>query len=182
MLWRMYLEKPARPPNVATVMGRKRWLRKSHCCRQNERYSQLVSRRPEIGQPRYEPNTIISRSANQVGGGEAHEDEDGGRLVEARVLACGREDADGDRERKDDRHLDHVQQQRDGQALGDLLEHGPAVGRERPSEIEPGEPGEPVPVLHREWLVEPVLLPQHLLGLRAGVGAEIAGVEVDRIA
>src|SRR5207244_13335338 len=60
--------------------------------------------------------------------------------------------------------------------------HGPAVGRERASEIEPDQPDEPVPVLDRQGLVEPVLFAQHLLGLSARVRAEIAGVEVDRIA
>src|SRR3989304_6583570 len=50
-------------------MGRIRWLRKSHCCRQNEKYSQLVWRRPEIGsQSSCTPNSMIRSRANQKSG------------------------------------------------------------------------------------------------------------------
>ena len=69
MLCRMYREKPASPPKVATTIGRIRWLTKSHCCRQNGRYSQLSERSPEMGShPSWTPNRNIRRSASQKSG------------------------------------------------------------------------------------------------------------------
>src|SRR3989441_4972484 len=69
MLWRMKREIPARPPNVATPMGRIRWLRKSQWRFQNDKYSQLMSRRPEAGsQPRWTAKSKINSSANQKSG------------------------------------------------------------------------------------------------------------------
>ena len=42
---------------------------KSHCCRQNARYSQLGERSPEIGsQPSWTPKTIMSMRASQKSG------------------------------------------------------------------------------------------------------------------
>lgn len=50
-------------------MGRTKWEKKSHCCCQNERYSQLSERSPEMGsQPSWTPKRIISSSASQKSG------------------------------------------------------------------------------------------------------------------
>ena len=50
-------------------MGKIRWLTKSHCCRQKERYSQFSDRRPEIGShPASVPNRIMSSKASQKSG------------------------------------------------------------------------------------------------------------------
>src|SRR5262249_46865922 len=65
----MYRDNPASPPNVATAIGSTRWPRKSHCCFQKDRYSQLGDRRPEMGsQPSCTPKNIIKSSANQKSG------------------------------------------------------------------------------------------------------------------
>ena len=50
-------------------MGRIRWLRKSQWRFQNDKYSQLMSRRPEAGnQPRWTAKSKINSSANQKSG------------------------------------------------------------------------------------------------------------------
>src|SRR5439155_82727 len=50
-------------------MGRIRWLRKSQWRFQNDKYSQLMSRRPEAGnQPSWTAKSKINSSANQKSG------------------------------------------------------------------------------------------------------------------
>src|SRR3989449_10326008 len=67
--WQLEPEKPGSPPKVATRTGRSRWLTKSHCCRQNDRYSQLSERSPEIGsQPSCTPKRIMRSRASQKSG------------------------------------------------------------------------------------------------------------------
>ena len=150
-----------------------RWLTKSSCCRQNDRYSQFSERSPEMGsQPSWAPKSDMSRSASQKSGvANPTNTNTRGHLVEARALADGRQDADGHRHRQDDEHLDDVQQQGDRQPLADLGEHGLAVGQERAPEVEPRQPHEPAPVLDHQRLVEPVELGELLLHLRREVGA-----------
>src|SRR2546429_19310 len=55
------------------MIGSTRWLAKSPCWRQNDRYSQLSERRPKIGsQPSWTPNRSMSRSASQKAGVAKH--------------------------------------------------------------------------------------------------------------
>ena len=98
----------------------------------------------------------------EIRGGEADEDEDGGDLVEERVLARGRGDADGNGEGHDDDHLNEVEEEGDGQPLADLGEYGLGVGLKGAAEVEPADADEPAPVLDVDGLVEPVFLVQPL--------------------
>ena len=120
-------------------MGRTRWLRKSHCCCQKDRYSQFSERRPEMGsQPSCTPNRIISSRASQKSG-VAKPTNTKIVVTLSKIEYCRVADSTpmGTASARMIEHLDDVQEQRDRQPLADLGEHGPAVGQERAAEVQP---------------------------------------------
>ena len=124
--------------------------------------------------PSCTPNRIIrSRASQKSGVAKPTNTNSVVTLSNSRILAGGRQHADGHREGDDDDQLDDVQEQRDGQPLADLGQHGPAVGLERLAEVQAHDPAEPVPVLHVQRLVEAVELADLLDDLLGELPAQI---------
>ena len=106
----------------------------------------------------------------ESGHGEAEKDEEGGGLVKPGMGPVGGDHPDGNGHAQDDDQAHEVEAQGDADALLDFVPHRPPVRGEGAAEVQVGQPGEPVPVLHHQGLVQAVELPQALLGLQGGLG------------
>ena len=129
---------PGEPAERRDDDRQERCARKSDCCRQNDRYSQFSERRPEIGShPSCTPNRIIRSSASQKSG-VAKPTKTKMVVTLSKIEYCRVAESTpiGTAIARMIEHLDDVEEERHGQALADLVEDGPAVGRERAPEVE----------------------------------------------
>ena len=90
--------------------------------------------------------------------------------------------AQGHRHHHDDGELDDVQEEGDGQALGDLVQNRPAIRGERAAEVQSRHAGEPVPVLNGQRPVQAELLAQELAHLGRALGGGVARLQICRLA